>query len=79
MQDKFNKYIQFAKSIMKALPSEEIPQDLSDTHLFVKICDIVGYQQRFDEGNLTDVAATVVESDYEPCTSMIKVNYGVML
>ncbi len=57
---------------MKALPSEKIPQDLADTHLFVKVCDIVGYQQRLDDGNLTDVATTV-ESGYEPCSSMIKV------
>jgi len=78
VQDKFNRNIQSAKSIMQALPSQAIPADLADTHLFVKVCDVVGYQERLDDGNLRDVATTV-ESGYESCSSMIKASYGEVL
>ena len=71
-QDKYVKYIRFAKSIMKTLPSDKVPEDLADTHLFVKVCDIVGYQQRPDNVSLTDVATTA-ENGHESCSSMIKV------
>ncbi|CAN0544287.1 unnamed protein product, partial [Ectocarpus sp. 12 AP-2014] len=49
-EDKFIKYIDFAKSIINALPQEKVPADLLDTHLFVKACDMLeGYSHRVDE------------------------------
>lgn len=77
LQQLFNKYNRFAKSIMGALPPEKVPQDLSDTHLFVKACDIVGTDNNyFDEDILREVATTV-ENGHESCLSMVKVSCGV--
>lgn len=76
VQEKFNKYIQFAKSIVSALPPEEVPVDLTDSLQFIKACDVfVEYHQRLDEDELRDVEETVA-SGYEPCSSMAKVRCG---
>jgi len=73
VQDMFKKYIGFAKSIMRALPPEEIPSELSDTHLFGESCGIIlGDEQRFDVEDIRHAAETV-ENGFESCTGMIKV------
>ncbi len=73
IQGMFTKYIGFAKSIMSALPPEEIPLELSDTHLFNKACGIlVGNEQRLDEEDIR-AAAETVESGFQSCSSMVKV------
>ncbi|CAM9823163.1 unnamed protein product, partial [Hapterophycus canaliculatus] len=41
-EGRFKKYIDFAKSIVKSLPPGEVPDDLLDTHLFVKACEMFG-------------------------------------
>ena len=59
-QEKFNKYIDFAKSIMKVLPPEEVPTDLTDTHMFVKACDMFdGYNHHLGEEDLRDAMGAV--------------------
>ena len=73
LQDNFNKYIGFARSIMSTLPPDEVPVELNDTLLFVKACSLfVGYQQRLDVDDVRDAAETV-ESGYKSCRSMVKV------
>ena len=72
------KYSGFAKSIMSALPPEEVPADLSDSHLFVKVCDIGGSFQYLNEHELRD-AATTVANGYESCISMVKVGLVLQL
>lgn len=74
-QDLSKKYTEFAKSIMSALPPEEVPADLSDSHLFVKVCDIGDPSKYLNENDIRD-AATTVETRYESCTGMVKVSYG---
>lgn len=72
-QDKFNKYIHFVKTIVGALPPEEVPVDLTDTLQFIKACDMfVAYHHKLDEDDLRD-AAKIVTNGYEPCSSMVKV------
>lgn len=59
-QDKFIKYIDFAKSIINALPQEKVPADLLDTHLFVKACDMLeGYSHRVDEEYIKAASGTL--------------------
>ena len=54
-QEKFSKYIDFARSIMRALPAEEIPADLADAHMFVKACDLFdGFYHQLGEEDLRD-------------------------
>ncbi|CAM9794065.1 unnamed protein product [Ectocarpus sp. 4 AP-2014] len=63
-EDKFIKYIDFAKSIINALPREKVPADLLDTHLFVKACDMLeGYSHRIDEEYIKAASGTL-----ESCT-----------
>lgn len=60
LQNKFIKYIDFAKSIMNSLPEEKVPVDLLDTHLFVKSCDMLeGYSHRVDEEYLREATETL--------------------
>jgi len=74
-QDKFNKYIHFAKTIVRALPQEEVPVDLTDTLQFMKACDMfVAYHHKLDEEDLKDAEETVANG-YESCSSMAKVRY----
>lgn len=55
LQEKFSKYIDFARSIMRALPPEEIPTDLADAHMFVKACDLFdGFYHQLGEEDLRD-------------------------
>ncbi|CAM9691032.1 unnamed protein product [Ectocarpus sp. 6 AP-2014] len=59
-EDKFIKYIDFAKSIINALPPEKVPADLLDTHLFVKACDMLeGYSHRVDEEYIKAASGTL--------------------
>ena len=54
-QEKFNKYVDYAGSIMKALPATEVPMDLADAHVFVKAGDIFdGFYDQLDEEDLRD-------------------------
>jgi len=72
-QDKFNKYIHFSKTIVRALPPEEVPVDLTDTFQFMKACDMfVAYNHKLDEEDLKD-AEERMANEYEPCSSMVKV------
>lgn len=47
LQRKFNRYIDFARTIMRALPAEEVPTDLTDAHMWVKATDL--FNGLFDE------------------------------
>jgi len=78
LQDLFNKYTQYSKSIMSTLPPKEVPVDLTDSHLFVKACDVVGSQEEFDENVLRDIAISVANG-YESCTDMVKVSCGALV
>ena len=73
LQVLFRKYTEFAKAIMSALPPEDVPADLSDSHLFVNVCDKRNAHQ--NETVLRN-AATTVENGYESCTSMVEVRSG---
>eukprot|EP00752_Nemacystus_decipiens_P005075 g4606.t1 len=54
-EEKFGKYIDFARSIMRAFPSEDIPTDLADAHMFVKACDLFdGFYHQLGEEDLKD-------------------------
>ena len=54
-QEKFNKYIDYAGSVMRALPVAEVPMDLADTHMFVKAGDTFdGFYDQLDEEDLRD-------------------------
>ncbi len=65
-QDKFNKYIHFSKTIVGALPPEEVPQDLTDTLQFIKACDMfTAFHHKLDEEDLKDAEETVANG-YEP-------------
>ena len=67
------KYMQFAKSIVSALPPEEVPVDLIDTHQFIKACDLcITYHHRLDDRGVRDVEETVANG-HQPCSSMLKV------
>ena len=50
--------------------------DLTDTHQFIKACDMfVAFHHRLDEDDFRDVEKTV-GSGHEPCSSMVKVRCG---
>jgi len=70
-QDKFNKFIRFAKTIVGALPPEEVPVDLNDTLQFMKANDMTDHH-KLEEEDLKDVE-NIVANGYEPCSSMVKV------
>lgn len=60
LQKKFNKYIDYAKSIMRALPAMEVPTDLTDAHMFVKACDMFdGFYDQLDEEDFRDAMGAV--------------------
>lgn len=69
LQVLFNKYTEFAKSFISARPAEEVPADLSDSHLFVTDCDM---NNLLGDDPLRD-AATTVENGYESCIGMVEV------
>ena len=76
VQEKFNKHVQFAKSIVSALPPEEAPVDLADTHQFIKACGIfVAFNHHLDKDELRDAEETVANG-YEPCSSKVQVMCG---
>lgn len=59
-QEKFSKYIDFARSIMSALPAKEIPMDLADAHMFMKACDLFdGFYHQLGEDDLRDAMGAV--------------------
>lgn len=59
-QEKFNKYIDFAESIMRALPATEVPVDLADAHMFVKTRDMFdGFYDQLGEEDLRDAMGAV--------------------
>eukprot|EP00903_Cladosiphon_okamuranus_P014222 g13213.t1 len=59
-KEKFNKHIDFAKSIMKALPPGEVPIDLTDTHMFVKACDMFhGLNRHLDQEDLREAMGAI--------------------
>ena len=63
LQDKSSKYVVFAKSIMKALPPEQIPVDLADTHMFIKACEMsAGFHDQLGEEDLRDAMGSVSDS-----------------
>jgi len=75
-QDKFNKYIRFAKTIVEALPPGEVPVDLADTLEFMKACDMFVAHEHDELGEqyLKDAEETVANG-YEPCRSVVKVSF----
>lgn len=65
LQAKFSKYIDFARSIMRALPPFEVPTDLTDSHMFVKATDMSdGFYLQLSEDDLGD-AVRAVSGDTE--------------
>ena len=60
LQEKFSKYIDFARSIVRALPAEDIPADLADAHMFVKACDLFdGFYHQLGEEDLQDAVGAL--------------------
>lgn len=59
-QKKFNNYIDFARSIMRTLPAEEVPSDLTESHIYVKACDLYdGFYDQLGEEDLRDAKAVL--------------------
>lgn len=59
LQVKYNKYTDFAMTIMSRLPEENLPMDLSDTHLFIKGYDLL-------EGNDSRIGADDITAGLAP-------------
>lgn len=60
LQEKFCKYIDFAKSIVRALPPEEIPTDLTDAHMLYKVSYMLdGFYDQLGEEDLRDAMGVV--------------------
>ena len=60
IQKKFNKYIDFARSIMRTLPAEKVPPDLTESHIYVKACDLYdGFYDQLGDQDLKDAKAVL--------------------
>ncbi|CAM9560265.1 unnamed protein product [Scytosiphon promiscuus] len=68
-EERFNKYVDFAKSIVKSLPPEEVPADLLDTHLFMKACDMFCGASLPNIGpeDLAEAMGSMAEGDGSSC------------
>lgn len=54
-QEKFSKYIDFSRSILRALPAAEVPRDLMDADMFVTTCDMYdGFYDQLGEDDFKD-------------------------